>query len=907
MSLIKNASPQVIFLGADDKSARKITPTPEQAPQHCPLFFIYARKGPTHRILVNSAKLSSIYGKESFDTSDVYFNHQTRFLSGVTQQGNTCMVQRIVPDDVSVRANAAIYLDVLDKTLPNYLRNSDGSIVIDPETNKPLINQEQPTIQGSVVKIIKEHYKDPAKDKTDYGLLTKKVGTMEDTVSTIPEIKTKRDLIIKNIPSKIGVGVELPVYDNTSKQQDTFCNIVPVNKNLFKLNDERTKWITKSPGSTRLDFTLTGTDDEYTENSLSHTVSVSGGDVMPVRNLEVSGIKTLLTKTDNSMSLEFNSDGNEVDDVVVTISDTSVAAYNEENKTIEGKSNGSVQVTISLPSTQDNEGVSWIFTLQCKMTPLDPVITKVRSTMYPILETRAMYPGDYYNNIGFSIGSLFGDEVYDKILTKTKSLPFRLMLFNRPNETHSPQILRTLSGEPSALFSFKELASNPTTEARFDLETIFRDEWFNENDYLKTLRYKEYEKIYFYKDEYEKIARRLLSRELEHHSDDIVIWNDGIGMSNKSWFDANEPEDVYLLNLFALKTTKNVPYYTIHRSDMRSILKENQKEVMFNSDTPIFLEGGIDGSLTPENFEKRVMREMAKYADPDSDVQDLAVNVESIIYDSGFTLECKKELINFIGLRKDTVVILSTHEDRLGDKDLKLSDARAVAVVLKNRYKLAPESEYFGTPVARGVVMVGTGKLRDSVDPKRIPLTYELAIKAAKMMGGASGKWDANALFDNYPGNMLEYLSDPTPEFIPAGIKPTLWNDGIVWTQPYDRSSYHIPAIQTIYDEDTSVLNNFFVMMALAYLTKCGDRVWRRFTGTSAMNRDEFVEAVTEFANNDIKDKFSGVVTVIPECIITDEDKLRGYSWRLKHKLYGSNMKTTMVHYSEVYRADADS
>lgn len=902
MSLIKNASPQVIFLGADDKSGRKLTPTPEQAPQHCPLFFVWTRKGPTNRLLVSSGKLSNIYGKESFDTNDIYYNHQTRYLTGVTQQGNSCIIQRIVPDDANVRANLTIYADVLEKDIPNYLRNSDGSIAIDADTGKSKINPNKPKIKGSVIKFIKEFNTDPAKDKEDLGKLSKKAGTMEESITVIPEIKTARDIIIKNLPSKVALDTEVPVYENESSQTDTFCNVIPVNSNLVRLNDSKTKWITKAPGTTRINFTLSGQDESFDRNTLSWTMVVSANDVLPTRELTIDGIKTLLTKENNVMQLVFNTI--DVDEVVVTVSDPTVLSYDSEDKTITGLANGTAFVTATLPPTDTNEGVSWIWTVQCKVKDLEPIVTKNRSTMYPIFQTRAMYPGEYYNNIGFSIGSMFGDEVYDKILTNTESLPYRLMLYTRPSSIYSPEVLRTIFGEPSAVFSLKELATNPTTEARFDLETIFRDEWFNESDYNKPLRFKEYENFYFYKNEYEKLIKKLLENEFEYISETDVEWNDGISLPNKDWFDMKSKDDVYLMNIFGFKSTKMIPYFTVQRALESSTLCPNQKEVMFSNDTPIFLEGGKDGTINDENFEKRVMREMAKYADPNSEVHDLAINVESIIYDSGFSLPCKKELINFIALRKDTVVILSTHEDRMGDKDLKLSDARAVAVALKNRYKLAPESEYFGTAVARGVVMVGTGKMRNSVDPKRIPLTYELAIKAARMMGNSNGKWNAAAMFDNYPGNLLEFLNDPTPAFIPAGIKPTLWNDGIVWVQPYDRSSYHIPAIQTVYDNDTSVLNNFFVMMSLSYLTKSADRTWRRFTGTSSMTSDEFKEAVTAFASEEVKDKFAGIVTVHPEADVTEEDRKRGYSWRLIHRIYGANMKTLMVHHSEVYRSD---
>lgn len=324
---------------------------------------------------------------------------------------------------------------------------------------------------------------------------------------------------------------------------------------------------------------------------------------------------------------------------------------------------------------------------------------------------------------------------------------------------------------------------------------------------------------------------------------------------------------------------------------------------MLSTNTPVFLSGGSDGTLSNEMFETLVRKEMAKYLDPDSDVQDTAINVESIIYDTGYDMVTKKELFNFIALRKDTVVILSTHSDSLGEKYLGLADTRARGVALRSRANLAPESEYHGTGVARALIMMSNGNLRDGTTANFIPSSFELGIKAAKMMGAGNGKWKREELFDNAPGNILNYLINIQPEFIPAGIKPTLWNDGLVWAQPYDRVQYHFPQLQTVYDNDTSVLNSFFNVMALATLNKIGADAWRQFTGTTSLTENVFKDTVEAYVNGRLKDLFAGIITVIPEVVISEYDSLRGYSWSLVNKMYANNAKTVMVYHTEVYRA----
>ena len=911
MSLFKNASPQMIHLGADDQSMSNVTPSREPIPQHCPMFYIFAKKGPVSRELLGASKLNVTYGSETFDINDKYFNHQTRFLTAVAGQANSCMVQRLVPKDAGVNSNAVVYMDVMETDVPNYVRDSYGSYVDDPDANSKKVDPENPTIKGYKIKFIKE----TMTEDFDKGNLKPKTGTQSIQTSHVPEIKNAYDLIIRNIVNRIKVGEVVPIYDTiTTQEGKMFYNITSSNRTCIALDGDTLKWVAKAPGTTKVTISLSKlpalVDEEpLLASKVEFDLTVTANDVKETPRLVVGGIRQILTPEENNMKLVL--DGDNVETAKVTVSDTSIATYDEDTKTITATTNGVFYVTVNIPATVSHEGITEVFTVQSKVIPLDPIITTHRSTMYPIFELKAKYPGEYYNNIGFAISSLFNDDVDSKIVSSTKSLPYKLALFTRSGVGSSPVVLRSLFSEPSVQFSFKEKAINPNTEANFDFETVYENNWYNETDDLKTLRYFEYDFFYFYRNYFEELTKKFLESEKVYVSDEEVEWGNGEYASSISWFDFTTDdkkdimEEFHLINPFICKSSKNVNYFTVVKSDLKSTLAPNQKEITISGDTPIFLDGGSDGTMSNENFEQLLIEKMNEYVDQDSQVQDLAVNVESIFYDSGFTLATKKELVNFITMRKDTSIVLSTHDDSLGDKDLPLSEARAVGIALKARYQLAPESEYFGTPVARGIVVVGTGKLRDGSTNNRIPLSYEIAIKSARMMGSSTGYWDQQEMFDNYPGNSLEFLIDPSPAFIPAGIKPTLWNEGLVWVQPYDRSSYHIPALQTIYDRDTSVLNNFFVMMTLGQLVKCSDNVWRKYTGTSGMSNAQFMEVVSNYANDIVANKFGDVVSVVAECQITEEDEQRGYSWRLIYKVYGNHMKTVMVAHSEVYSSSA--
>lgn len=898
MAYIKNGSPQVIQLGADDKSGRVVTPSSEPIPQHCPLFYIFAEKGPTDRLLLSASKLETIYGTKTFSVNEKFYNHQTRGLLTVEGQANTCMVKRLVPEDAGIKSNRVTYLDVLPTEIPNYVRDSYGSYVVDPLTNNYKVDKQKPTISGYKVKIIAE-----TQTTTDDIKLTKpKTGTMSVTTSQVPVIPDAVVGSVNGLKAKYKVGDEIKIKEVITGKNFTIDSSNPT---VVEYNADEDKYIAKARGTSTITVSF-AEEGEQVASTIKVNVTVVETEVNDAVAVTVSGVVNQLTEETNSFDISVT--GENSTSAVVTVGDKSIATVSE--KTVTGAKNGITYINVFVPATSDKEGVTYGYTLQSKVEKLQPVETTVTSTMYPLTAVVAKNQGLYYNGLGHAIGVITSDELDTKLVSSTKSMVYKLAFFTRDSETSSPSTFRSLYGEPYVQFSPKEKAINPNTEAKIDFETVVETMFWNETDELKSLRYEDYETIHFFREYFEEVCKMFLAKEKAFVSDEDKEWDNGKFASTSSWYDftTSDPkeldEEYLIINPFSCRTSKNINYFTVVKdNETNPKLADNQKEVLMSLDSPVFLQGGSDGTISNDEFEKLVVADMKLYSDSDSELQDLAINVESTFYDTGFTLPTKKELINFITLRKDTDIILSTHDDQLGEKTLPLSDARAVAEALKARYKLAPESEYFGTTVARGMVVMGSGKLRDGSTKTRIPLTLEIARKAANMMGSSTGKWNSKNIFDNYPGNALELLIDPQPNFIPAGIKPTLWNEGVVWVQPYDRSSFHIPALQTIYEDDTSVLNNFFVMKALGQLSKLSDRVWRKFTGTSRLSNAEFIEAVTEYCNKLLKGIFDNVVTVIPEVIIDDEDELRGYSWHVVWKLYGDNMKTVLVASTEVYRS----
>jgi len=526
------------------------------------------------------------------------------------------------------------------------------------------------------------------------------------------------------------------------------------------------------------------------------------------------------------------------------------------------------------------------------------------SVMYPLVEVRAKYKGKPYNNIGFTFNLPTADNVNTSYIEGTLSLPYEFYMFKRADETATGVPIKSLFGSESQQFVFKKSAKDPVTNMPISLKDV-TDNWYNLENPLRDLVYPNIEDPYVYQTNFDLLTKEILEVEKDFINADVTTL-DGTVMNTSTWLDfvstSNIDDQFGIVNVFTAMSTKRVPAFTYKMDDTAVTLAAGQSETYMSKSTPLYLGAGKDGTLNETTLEAGVNRIMEKFLDKNSEVMDPAVNLENATYDSGFTLPTKKSLVDFIAVRKDTFVGLSTREDNMNEKYVDLVTDRAIGLNLKAALSLAPESTYFGTPVARGMVVNGSGN--DNLDPenRRYGLIMDIAYKTARMMGGQ--KWKKELMFDRGDRNIILNYSNIQPSFIPAGIKPDLWNVGLIWAQPYDLRAYSFPAMQSVYDNDTSVLNNIFMALALTTTEKVAAAAFRKFTGDVSSTPSEFIDEVETWMNNELDGKFAYIIETSVKAMITDFDEQRGYSWTVASKLYGNVMKTVMTHYIEAWNKE---
>lgn len=505
----------------------------------------------------------------------------------------------------------------------------------------------------------------------------------------------------------------------------------------------------------------------------------------------------------------------------------------------------------------------------------------VQSQRYPVLQFKVSSRGSDGNNSGLRIWAptvTASSNVNTGILTNQLAYPFRLSVIKRNNAQSTPFIVESQFSEQSVQFTLKDNVIDPVTDKELHISKFLAQ--YSNYDPKYPVLDGDFGSLAIYKNNIETLTNLFYAAERANSYSS----NDFTGATGEN----------YLFNMIGGTSSNSVPYNTF------TFVTTGTGTVRLTEFSNLFAGGGADGTMTDAAFAVSVAARVADYADVNNQIQDTAINVESIMYDSGFPLATKYALASFIAVRKDTFLALSTHD--VNQPDLTAAEEQSVAVALRTRLQLYPESDYFGTPCARAMIVGRSGTLRNSRYTKRVPALFEVAIKSAKYMGAGDGRWKSGENFDGAPGSILDFISDVNVTFTSSTVRNKNWDVGLNWIQSYDRRSNFFPAFKTIYPDDTSVLNSFFCAMAICQINKVTQSVWRTFSGVDHLTDAQLVSRVNDTVSERLKNRFDNRYVIIPDAFISDSDKQRGFSWTVPVKIYAPNMKTVMTTSVQAFR-----
>lgn len=513
--------------------------------------------------------------------------------------------------------------------------------------------------------------------------------------------------------------------------------------------------------------------------------------------------------------------------------------------------------------------------------------SNTQSNRIPFFDLPASFIGDAGNNNGIRFWaptSASTSPPDDRIITDEAVYPFRVTCVQRATSSSSAVVVPTQDAEQYINFCLKPGTIDKNTDSQLYLGDVFFESWNNLADPSGIPpQYGPLGNIHIYQANVDEYL-------LEFYNAEFPVkdqWSDFTGAADEQ----------YAFNVFTGVSSSNVPYHSF------VLDTEAANAQRWTENTAAYMSGGGDGTMNETVLAELVATAVAKYADPTSPYQDMAKYPESIIYDSGFPIDTKYALADFMAIRKDTAVVLSTH-DVLGVQ-LTASQESSLAVALRTRLQMYPESEYFGTPTMRACIIGRSGKMLSSQYTKPLPLVIEFAYHAAQYMGASNGVWNSTYRMDNNPNNIVS-MFDPSSinvTWTPATVRNKDWDNGLVWVEQFDLHSLYWPAYKTVYSNDTSVLTSFLTMMACVELEKVGEKARRQYSGRSDLTDQQFADRINKYISGDVEGRFDSRFTIIPNTYYTTADQQRGYSWTTKIQIYADNMKTVQTLYLEAHRS----
>ncbi len=502
-------------------------------------------------------------------------------------------------------------------------------------------------------------------------------------------------------------------------------------------------------------------------------------------------------------------------------------------------------------------------------------VSAVQSTRYPLQDFQASSAGSWGNNIGVRLWANnvnSATPIDARLIEDQKVYPYFISVAARSDGISSSKVQATLGGAQTVPFVLKPRTIDRNTGSQRYLGDVFVPAYNDTTTPGMPPTYGDFDGLHMYDANIATVLNALYTAEFAFNAGPEGDFT-------------GENDETYRFNLFGATSSTGVPYSTFQ------IVTGAANSARLSENNTLYAAGGADGTMNNASFSVAVAGKLAEYADRNSPVQEAAINVESIFYDSGFDIVTKKAFANTIALRKDVAAIVSTYD--ADGPVLSDDDERSLATVLLTRFQLYPESSYYGTPATRACIVGGSGYILNSQWKDQVPASYEIAVKAARAMGAGNGQWKKEQMFDSYPGSVVEFMRDLSLPFRPADARYKDWAANLVWPQAFNRSQSFFAAIQTINPDDTSVLNNFFTMMACVQLTKIGEFVHKLFSGTTELTSDQLAERVDAEITARTKDVFAGRYVIIPSTITTADDSLRGYSWTTTITI-GANVSKTV-------------
>ncbi|MGL5397211.1 MAG: hypothetical protein ACRDBQ_18340 [Shewanella sp.] len=505
-----------------------------------------------------------------------------------------------------------------------------------------------------------------------------------------------------------------------------------------------------------------------------------------------------------------------------------------------------------------------------------------KSKMYPLWDIEAPYEGADCNGFGYKLIPLnekSSPALGQSYQTQVGGRVYAIQWFETLAGITSPVIWKTLTGMNTLNVSFKPDAYYQPMRTQLDFEVIVPDAYRKVTPDLGGLPdYGPFSQFHIYRENLETVLG------LAHAAVKAAM--------------PTTPNDPYIIDIFGGLDLTGQMYDGLQVNPASETGK-----VSFGPHTIHYLQGGADGVMNDEVYDELVRTEMSLFPDGGKVRYDNELKYTlGCFWDSGYSFDTKSACVNFIGRSRNTFLTLATHVFNQGRNDLQTEEGAKVALI--EMITAVPDSAEFGTPAARGMITGQTAFIRNSSYKKPVPMCYSLANFFSKYLGAKDGYPNPSARFSRGEETYITDLADLSMPWKGNDVYASDWDTSLVTARSRDYYRYFIPAIQSIFNEERSVLNNALFNFMMTYVYRVSDQVWADMSGESRMTDSERAKMLESKIIERLEGRLDGIADVVPKAYFTAEDKANGFSATLDLNASGGVLLTQTKTTIKVYRRE---
>lgn len=491
--------------------------------------------------------------------------------------------------------------------------------------------------------------------------------------------------------------------------------------------------------------------------------------------------------------------------------------------------------------------------------------TAVESTFYPMFTFVASNAGEWGNAVGFKL-------FYDKkanandTIIRNGAVYYSMAPVELPAGSTALSSIRNKYSNTEVSFVVKEGATDAVTGVDIDAKAVLESAYSD--------GYELPCKIQMFPENFRLVGNMILEADPEARAALFIDYDDN---GENDW---EADEQGFMVNLFSNEDINGNPYKVVDLVIGDGVTPEL---TTMSSDVVQFMTGGEDGAETIGSkgdgldADER-MQEYMRLLLQDTTNEYLIDKPRfpfNCLIDTGFNMETKYEMLNFMSVRDDIKVILGTqvsYADKMGK--IPVVNTRyideEVGSGLRDKALLQRESVAKGTSCCRCTIFLHAGKTADY--DRWLPATLWLALKKAEYLNRDFMNKEPKELPNADVACWKEFSWTATSE----DTKSRLWNYGLNYMQYYNRTSVHYASLRSVYKYDTSVLVDDSFTDAVIFIKQLTQEAWARFAGST-----DKTESLHQRIHDHLMEKYTymlhGKFGVSVDVYQTDEDVKLGF------------------------------